>query len=64
MSPIPVFNTVNQFPKDVAHTAHVATSRDSAPDGDTKAPRPEERDTAQPMACDFVEPGASIRRAE
>ncbi len=47
MPPIPEVNTVNQFPKDAAHAAHVATSRDGAPDGDTEAPCPEDRDTTQ-----------------
>ena len=43
------------------HAAHVAPSREGAPDGDTEAPRTEERDTAQPVAQEFVEPGASHR---
>ena len=43
------------------HAAHVGTSRDGAPNGDTEAPGPEERDTAQPVAHDLVEPGASHR---
>ena len=43
------------------HAAHVATSREGAPDGDTEAPCPEERDTAQPVAQELVEPGASHR---
>ncbi len=47
MQPIPEVNTVNQFPKDATHATHVATSRDSAKNGDTEAPCPEERDTAQ-----------------
>ena len=47
MSFFPEANTVNQIPTNAAHAAHVATSRDSAKNGDTEAPSPEERDTAQ-----------------
>ncbi len=59
MPPIPEVNTVNQFPKDAAHAAHVATSRYLAPKGDTETPRCQDRNTSKPVAHDLVEPGAS-----
>ena len=58
---IPEVNPMNHSATTSTHAAHVATSREGAPDGDTEAPRTEERDTAQPVAQEFVEPGASHR---
>ena len=58
---IPEVIPMNHSATTSTHAAHVAPSRERAPDGDTKAPRPEVRDTAHPVAQEFVEPGASHR---
>ena len=50
---------MNHSATNATYAAHVATSRQGAPDGDTEAPCPEERDTAQPGG--LVEPGDSHR---
>jgi len=52
---------MNHSATTATHAAHVATSRERAPDGDTEAPYPEERDTAQPVAQVLVEPSVSHR---
>ncbi len=61
---VPEVNPVNPIPTNTNHAAHApgnATSREGAPDGDTEAPSPAERDTAQRVAHGLVEPGASHR---
>ena len=60
-SHIPEVNPMNHSATNATHAAHVATSREVIADGNTEAPCPEQRDTAQPVAQDFVEPGASHR---
>ncbi|MCZ6835783.1 MAG: hypothetical protein O7G85_08420 [Planctomycetota bacterium] len=52
---------MSQLKTIVALAAHNATYREDPPPPATESPIPEERDAAQPVAQDFVEPGVSNR---